>query len=75
MPKIDFLFSGHVTGAEVTSALHVASMKTVDVSNMDPGELVAKLKDGTLAISLADCLNGEYDDASVELTEYEETIE
>ena len=55
MPKIDFSFSGWVSGADITTTTNAAG-ETVDVSQMDPDELANKLETQELMISLGDHL-------------------
>jgi len=69
MPKIDFCFSGWVRGCTVSVATD-AEGKDVDVSQMDASELVDKLHNGELFISLADNLhNGKEEE--IEIFDYE----
>jgi DUF4097 and DUF4098 domain-containing protein YvlB len=70
MPRISFTFSGCINGADIKTALEIATGKDIDVSTLSGAELVSKLRAGELAISLRDGMdNGEVD--QVELQDYE----
>lgn len=70
MPRISFSFSGWVSGANITQASDVEG-NWVDVSEMSEAELVKKLANGELFISLGDHL---YDslDREIEIFDFEE---
>lgn len=71
-PRIDFCFQGWVRGAEISTALDIATGNTIDVSEMSSEELVGKIKNGELAISFDDCLENS-SNQEIELFDYEES--
>lgn len=72
MPKIDFCFSGWVRGASVTTATDKDG-NLLDVSGMPAKELVQKLKDGVLFISLGDYLYNNNSDVDIEMFDWSES--
>ncbi len=57
MPNIDLCFQGWVRGADMETATDVNTMEEVDVSSMSATELIKKIDDGILCISLNDALD------------------
>lgn len=68
MPRVNFTFSGYVTGARVNAAFNPNLDIDIDVSDMSDDELAAKLQSGELTIDLSSAIthckeaNVEFDD-------------
>ena len=54
--KIDFSFSGYVVGAEIEKVSDGETGEVLDVTNLNPEEVLEKLNNGEYLISLGDYL-------------------
>jgi len=70
MPRISLCFQGHVNGANIDTAIDSKTNQEVDVSGMSSEELIQKLDNGELAVSLTDAMN-DCDNSGAELFDYD----
>lgn len=75
MPQIDFSFSGWVQGASIQTVTVNETGESLDVSNMAPETLAARLESGEYSISLGDYLYENNRKAEIEITDFWQNID
>ena len=71
MSSISFTFSGYITSADIKNATDING-NLVDVEDMSDKELVKKLQNGDLFISLGNYLYENHRRAEIKISDFEE---